>query len=126
MDHFEVGQHGENLARKYLLKNKYRILFCNYRFKHWEIDIIAKKKDVLCFVEVKTRKYRNFKQEKDLTSLAEEALTLKKRKHFLKASQIFLLKNPKYENLAFQFSLLAIYLFDNHLPIFNFYENILE
>ena len=33
MNHFEVGNVGEQLAQEYLLQNKYKILFCNYRFK---------------------------------------------------------------------------------------------
>lgn len=52
----EVGIAGEQLAQEYLIKQGYEIIETNRRFsKFCEIDIIAKQKDVLVFVEVKTR-----------------------------------------------------------------------
>lgn len=50
-----VGGKGEILAEKYLKKNKYQIIEKNYRNKIGEIDIIAKDKSTLVFVEVKAR-----------------------------------------------------------------------
>lgn len=53
----ETGQKGEKIACEYLIKNNYDILETNKRFsKFCEIDIIAKDRDTLVFVEVKTRK----------------------------------------------------------------------
>ncbi|MDX9925147.1 MAG: YraN family protein [Ignavibacteriaceae bacterium] len=49
------GTSGEKLAAEYLQKKGYEIIKFNYRFHHGEIDLIAKEKDVLVFVEVKTR-----------------------------------------------------------------------
>lgn len=51
-----MGAYGEQLAAKHLRLNGYRILAANYRTDVGEIDIIAEKKKVICFVEVKTRK----------------------------------------------------------------------
>ena len=52
----EVGAKGEILAQEYLKKQGYEIIEVNKRFSRFcEIDIIAKIKDVLVFVEVKTR-----------------------------------------------------------------------
>lgn len=52
----EVGVNGEILAQEYLKKQGYEILEVNKRFSRFcEIDIIAKHKDTLVFVEVKTR-----------------------------------------------------------------------
>lgn len=56
----EVGAKGELLAREYLKKEGYKILETNKQFqdgakKACEIDIIAKHKDTLVFIEVKTR-----------------------------------------------------------------------
>lgn len=53
--HNELGKKGEELAIDYLLNNGYSIVEKNYRFKKAEVDIIAKKGDVLIAVEVKTR-----------------------------------------------------------------------
>ena len=53
----ELGNLGEELAVKYLLSKKYKILERNYRKPWGEIDIIAIYKDkTLVFVEVKTMK----------------------------------------------------------------------
>ncbi len=52
----EIGVKGEQLAQEYLLKQGYEIIETNKRFSRFcEIDIIAKNKDTLVFVEVKTR-----------------------------------------------------------------------
>ena len=51
----DVGKRGEALAAAYLEKQGYRIVARNFRNKLGEIDIIAQDKDVVCFVEVRTR-----------------------------------------------------------------------
>jgi putative endonuclease len=58
-----VGNAGEDLAARYLEKNGYQILERNVHFSRYcEIDIIAKIKDTIVFVEVKTRKTNQFGQ----------------------------------------------------------------
>ena len=53
--HTQFGQEGEAIAVRYLKKSGYKILEKNYRNKLGEIDIVAKDRDTLVFVEVKTR-----------------------------------------------------------------------
>lgn len=51
-----IGSKGELLAQEYLVKQGYEIIETNKRFSRFcEIDIIAKHKDTLVFIEVKTR-----------------------------------------------------------------------
>ena len=50
-----LGQKGEEVACGYLRKKGYTIVTRNWRSKIGEIDIVAKRGDVLVFVEVKTR-----------------------------------------------------------------------
>lgn len=50
-----VGDWGEALVAKYLRTRKYEIVASQYRCRMGEIDLIARKDGVLCFVEVKTR-----------------------------------------------------------------------
>ena len=52
----QFGKESESLAVRYLKKNGYKILEQNYRTRLGEIDIIAKKKKTIVFVEVKSRK----------------------------------------------------------------------
>ncbi len=51
-----TGKEGEKIAAAYLEKNGYRIIEINFRCPIGEIDIVAKEKSDLVFVEVKTRK----------------------------------------------------------------------
>ncbi len=53
--HNELGKQGEQIARKYLEQKGYEILETNWHYSHAEIDIIARKGDVLAVIEVKTR-----------------------------------------------------------------------
>lgn len=55
MDNIAFGKQGENLAVEYLLEEGYEILERNWRFKHTEVDIIARDRDQLVIAEVKTR-----------------------------------------------------------------------
>lgn len=51
----QIGKQGEDLAVKYLRKEKgYRLVTRNWRYKRDEIDIIARDGEVLVFLEVKT------------------------------------------------------------------------
>jgi len=53
--HFR-GQSAERLAAAYLERRGYRVLRLNYRIRAGEIDIIAEEGEVLCFVEVRSRR----------------------------------------------------------------------
>ena len=55
------GKKGEDIAKKYLQNLGYKIIETNWHYsKNAEIDIIAKDKTTLVFVEVKTRTTLNF------------------------------------------------------------------
>ena len=56
----KFGKDSESVAVRHLKKNGYKILQQNYRTKLGEIDIIAKDKQALVFVEVKARKSSRF------------------------------------------------------------------
>lgn len=88
-----LGKSGEEAAVS-LLKNKgYKILARNYRTKLGEIDIIAKDKDTVCFVEVKTRTCDKF-------GLPAEAVFISKQKQIARAALIFLKENNLLEHNA--------------------------
>jgi putative endonuclease len=53
--HLSVGRQGEELARRFLEQQGFRILVCNYRVRLGEIDLIAEEGETLAFIEVKTR-----------------------------------------------------------------------
>ncbi len=56
----QFGKESESVAVKLLKKRGYKIVEQNYRTKLGEIDIIAREKDTLVFVEVKSRKSASY------------------------------------------------------------------
>lgn len=54
-NNIEIGKKGEMLSKEYLVSKSYNIMNLNFRNHIGEIDIIAMDKDVLVFIEVKTR-----------------------------------------------------------------------
>ncbi len=56
----ETGALGERMAQDLLKKRGYRIIETNYRCRYGEIDIVARKKDCVAFVEVRTRRSLDF------------------------------------------------------------------
>ena len=83
-----LGIKGEQLAKEYLQKNKYKILETNYVNELGEIDIIAKQKDVIVFVEVKTRETLRY-------GLPREAVTPYKQQKIRKVALLYLKINHK-------------------------------
>jgi putative endonuclease len=55
-----IGKLGEEMAAQYLRDKAYQILERNYRWARGEIDIVAKKDNMLIFVEVKTAQRDTF------------------------------------------------------------------
>lgn len=51
-----LGRDGESHVANYLRNDGFTIIAHNYALKNGEIDLIARKKDLLLFVEVKTRR----------------------------------------------------------------------
>ena len=56
----QFGSNSESLATWYLKKSGYKILEQNYRTPLGEIDIIAKEKKTIVFVEVKSRRSNRY------------------------------------------------------------------
>lgn len=78
-----IGNQGEQIAAEYLVKNGYNILHKNWRYKKLEIDIIARDKDELVIVEVKTRKNEDFEGPNDV-------VTKKKQKYLIEAAGAYI------------------------------------
>ena len=78
---------GENIACDYLKKLGFKILERNYRKTYGEIDIIALDKDVLAFIEVKTR-------TSNLFGSPLESITSWKLKSLIKTAQYYKMTKP--------------------------------
>ena len=54
-EHLRRGRLGERAAKRYLKKAGLKFLYANFRGEQGEIDLIFREKEILVFVEVKTR-----------------------------------------------------------------------
>ena len=71
----ETGILGEKLAKDFLKKRGYRILETNFRCPEGEIDIVAKHKDFLVFIEVRTKTSLEFgSPEESITPAKKERM----------------------------------------------------
>ena len=75
----DTGILGEKLAQDFLKKRGYHIWETNYRCPEGEIDIIARDRDCLAFIEVRTKKSAEF-------GTPEESITLAKRQRLVAAA----------------------------------------
>ncbi|MFC7774745.1 YraN family protein [Flavobacterium sp. GCM10027622] len=76
-DHNDLGKQGEVAAVAYLRENGYEILEQNFVFQKAEIDIIARKRDWLIVVEVKTRSTVEFGSPEDFVNKKKIKLLVK-------------------------------------------------
>ncbi len=89
-----TGQCGEDIAAEHLKKKGYKIIQRNYKNKIGEIDIIAKHKEDLVFVEVKTRSSDKF-------GTPAEAVTYYKKQKIVNCAKFYLTQNPSDMNIRF-------------------------
>ncbi|MCB0445218.1 MAG: YraN family protein [Gelidibacter sp.] len=111
--HNELGKIGEELAVKFLIKNGYEIKTRNYFYQKAEIDIIAKKDNMMICVEVKTRNSDFFGDPQDFISK-------NKIKLLVKAMDAFLIENDI--SLDTRFDIIAI-LKNKTTEVLTHYEN---
>jgi len=98
-EHNELGKKGEKLAIDFLIENDYKILEKNYRYLKAEVDIIARKKDVLVVVEVKTRSSDYFGNPQDF-------ITQKKIKLLISAIDYYIVQRDL--DVEVRFDIIAI------------------
>ena len=89
----QLGKSGEELAAELLKQNGYKIIARNYKTKLGEIDIVARDKDTICFIEVKLRSSDRF-------GTPQEAVILKKQRQISRASLLYLKDNDLLKQKA--------------------------
>jgi len=99
VNNLTFGKKGEEKASEFLQKLVYKILERNFRTKFGEIDIVAKHKGAIVFVEVKTRSSDDF-------GLPEESIRKKKLSHLKRCATCYILKNRV--DLPCRFEVLSI------------------
>src|SRR3989338_2174950 len=99
----EFGDVGEKIAEKYLQEKGYAIIVRNYRKTYGEIDLIAKKDNMLVFIEVKTRDMKYVQH-----FLPEQSVNRSKMQKLRKVCQVYLLENHCSLNQEWQIDIIAI------------------
>ena len=102
---YDLGKSGEEIALNYLEDKKYKIIARGFRLFRGEIDIVAFDRKTLVFVEVKTRKSRDF-------GLPEESVTPSKQRQIRKIAQGFLAKN-NFQDLECRFDVISLFFNEN-------------
>lgn len=103
------GKMGEEEATKYLENEGYKIICNNFRCMQGEIDIIAKDKKELVFIEVKTRTNKKYGE-------AKEAVDRTKKTHIYKAAGYFLYKY-KLESTFVRLDVIEVYIRNGRFTI---------
>ena len=119
----KLGDIGEKIACYFLEKRNYSILKTNYQKRVGEIDIIAKSKNSLHFIEVKTR--TDFTNQK--YGLPQDAVTIHKQKRLIKTALFYLLENKYSDDTFWQIDVIAITIDRNKKTAkINFIENAVD
>ena len=102
---FRTGLSAESRAAAYLIAKGYRILARRFRTPHGEIDIVARRRNLVAFVEVKAR-----------ASLDEAAfaVTPRQQARIVNAAQAWLAAHPEHAEFELRFDVVLIA--PRHLP----------
>ena len=114
-----TGKLGEDIAVNELLKSGYTILERNFTKRCGEIDIICRKNDIICFVEVKTR-------HNPIKALPREAVNLKKQKRIKETAEKYIYEigniDSNIYSFNFRFDVAEIMIIEDDI-YFNYIEN---
>lgn len=100
MSRYLIGKEKEEIACKYLISKGYTILHRNFRSKFGEIDIVAKDKDTIVFVEVRSKASDRF-------GTPQESIRKKKVDRITKTAQ-FYISNFSLSEENFRFDVISI------------------
>lgn len=96
---FRTGISAESRAAAYLMAKGYRILAKRFRTPYGEIDLVARRRNLLVFVEVKAR-----------ASLDEAAyaVTPRQQQRIINAAQAWLMAHPEHAEFDLRFDAVLI------------------
>jgi putative endonuclease len=96
---FRTGISAESRAAAWLMAKGYRILAKRFRTPHGEIDLVARKRNLVAFIEVKAR-----------ASLDEAAyaVTPRQQQRIIAAAQGWLIAHPEHAEFELRFDAMLI------------------
>lgn len=96
---FRTGLAAESMAAALLIAKGYRILARRFRTPHGEIDLVAKRRNLLAFIEVKAR---------SRIDDAAYSVTPHQQRRIIAAAQAWLMTHPEHENFDMRFDVILI------------------
>ena len=110
------GRDGEEKAVQFLKNKGYKIIDRNFRLKNGEVDIVATFKNILVFIEVKTRTSKDF-------GTPFEAINYYKMKALVRVAQYYKMIHPKLPD-QMRIDAISVQLNTFQDPIIEHIENI--
>jgi len=104
----ELGRRGEDLAVEWLEARGWTVLARNFRLGHKEIDIVARRGDLVAFVEVKTRAGLGFGHPL-------EAITRAKRREIERVATAWIARHGRHTDL-YRFDAIGVVWADGASP----------
>ena len=102
-----IGDFGERMAARFLRRHGYRIVARNYRAGHLELDIVAKNRSEIVFVEVKTRSVVSLDDDMPYGP-PSAAVNRAKKQNTVDAAYAYLRENPS--KLSPRIDVIEVYL----------------
>ena len=96
---FRTGLSAEACAAAFLMAKGYRILARRFRTPHGEIDLVARRRNLVTFIEVKAR---------GSLDDAAYAVTPRQQARIIAAAQIWLMAHPEHDSYDLRFDAVLI------------------
>lgn len=113
--HIDLGKRGEDRAAEWLVRKEYEILYRNWRYGRYEVDIIARRGNVFHFIEVKCRQWSVY-------GPPEESVSRKKIRNMMRGSLAWRIQFPGPGRI--QYDVLSITIRPGAEPEFFFIEDV--
>lgn len=120
-----VGELGETLAARFLVKNGYRLILANFKIPigrnrrgvsvTGEIDLIAFDAETLCFVEVKTR-------SSDAFAAPVAAVDARKQRQIIRTARMYR-KTFRLDEIKYRYDVVSIVLQKDDAPRIEIFKN---
>lgn len=114
-DRRELGRKGETVAARYLRRHGYSIVERNVRAGRNEIDIIARERDTLCFVEVRSRNSAE-------PIPPEDSVGATKQRHIVAAARHYIARHEEPDTY-YRFDVVAIVFHEKGKPEITLYRD---
>jgi putative endonuclease len=96
---FRTGLSAESRAAAFLMAKGYRILAKRFRTPYGEIDIVARRRNLVAFIEVKARAKLDD---------AAYAVTTRQQARIIEAAQAWLMAHPEHADFELRFDAVLI------------------